>query len=86
MTTSCLLLKPQVATADGREKQRSDIKTFIKPAIKQARLSMIDDLLDGLEVSDISDDLIEKIYETDVLVIDANCYETNGIFKLSPYL
>jgi hypothetical protein len=86
MTTSCLFLKPQVATAEGREKQGLDIKNFIRPAIEQAGLSAIDNQMDGLEVSDISDDLIQKIYDADVLIMDANCYETSGIFQLSPYL
>src|SRR5213080_3412577 len=83
---SCLFLKPQVTTAEDRENQRRDIETFIKPAIKQAGLSVLNDQLDGVEVDDISDDLVQKVYEAHVLVIDANCYETAGLFRLSPYL
>jgi hypothetical protein len=75
-----------VATPEGREKQGQDIKTFIKPAIKQAGLSAIDDQIDGLKVADISDDLIQKICQADVLIMDANCYETTSVFQLSPYL
>lgn len=86
MNTTCLFLKPQVTTAEGREKQRQDIKNFIIPAITQARLEVIDDQVEGLEVSDISDDVVRKIYKADVLIIDANCYETSGVFRLSPYL
>src|SRR5436309_16111224 len=62
-----------------------DINRYIKPAIMQAQLSAIDSI-DGLVVSDISDDLIEKIYKADVLVIDANCYEPDGLYQFSHYL
>src|SRR5262249_8059546 len=38
------------------------------------------------EVSDISGDIIQKIYEADILIIDANGYEINGTLQLPPYL
>ena len=85
MTTSYLFLKPKVMTPEGREKQGQDIKTFIKPAIERAGLSSNDEP-DGLVVSDISDDVIQKICQADILLIDANCYEQTSVFPLSPYL
>lgn len=86
MTTTCLFLKPQVITPEGRERQKQDIETFIKPAFDHAGLTVLDNQLDGLAVSDISSDIIQKIYKADILVVDANCYETSGFFLLSPYL
>jgi hypothetical protein len=86
MTTLCLFLKPQVIAEEERERQIQDIKLFIKPAIVHAGLSVIDDQIDGLEVADISDDVVQKIFKADVLVIDANWYQTSGIYQLSPYL
>lgn len=86
MSNLCVFLKPQVTTAEGRDRQRDDIETFIHPAIVEAGLVVIDNKIDGLEVSDVSDELIQKICQADVLIIDANCYETAGVFRLSPYL
>jgi hypothetical protein len=86
MTTSCLFLKPQVIADEEREKQIHDIKMFIRPAIEHCALSVIDGQIDGLEVADISDDVVRKIFKADVLVIDANWYPTSGLYQLSPYL
>jgi hypothetical protein len=85
-TNTYLFLKPQISTAEGRDNQRKDIETFVRRAIKQAGLLSLDEQTDGIEVTDISDELIQKVYEADVLIIDANCYEATGHFKLSPYL
>lgn len=83
---TCLFLKPAVGTAEGREEQKEYIEMFIQPAFERAGLSVLDDDY-GLAVSDITRNILEKIYNTDLMVIDANCYETyNGVSSLSPYL
>lgn len=101
MTNLCLFLKPQVRTAEGRERQREAIEKFIAPAIEEAKLLVIDNQINGLEVSDISVEMVKKVYKANVIVIDANCYksdtkvkgleagkssEASNMFSLSPYI
>lgn len=83
--TTCLFLKPHVSTAEGREKQTQVIRDYIPPAIEQAGLTFIG-LSDGVEVDDITYELIEQVHQADIIVIDVNHYETDGVFTQSPYL
>jgi hypothetical protein len=85
IVTSCLLLKPQVTEAE-KQNQKQNIDIFIKPAIVQAGLTVFDGELDGLEVNDISEELVQKVYETHILIVDANRYDDAGFFQFSPYL
>ncbi len=86
MTTSCLFLKPEVKTPQDLVKQMQDINRYIKPAIAQNGLAPLDGQIDGLAVSGILDNLIQRIYQADVIIIDANCYETSGTYQFSHYL
>src|SRR5579859_3040814 len=86
MNNLCLFLKPHLIMDEDLERQSQDIKTIIRPAIAHAGLSVIDDEVDGLLVGDVLDDVVRKIFKADVLVIDANCYEIDGVFQFSPYL
>lgn len=80
----CLLLKPRVSTADGRERQESNIDNVIRLAIDQADLVVEGEA--GIEVVDITLELIQKIDEATVVVVDAQSYEQTGAFTLSPFL
>jgi hypothetical protein len=86
MQTSYLFLKPETTRLEDWEKQEQDIKKIILPAIAYAELSAIDDQTEGFVVFGISDAMIQKTYKADILIIDANRYETSGTFQLSPYL
>ena len=86
MIKTCLFLKPPVTSADKQKQQEVAIEGYIKPAIAMAGLSMLDDQVDGLEVDDISYDLVKSVYTADLLIVDADCYETAGSFRLSPHL
>jgi hypothetical protein len=59
---------------------------LIIPAIKQAGLTLHSGESEGSQVNGITFDLIRQVAEADIVVIDANCYETHGAFTLSPYL
>jgi hypothetical protein len=83
---SSLLIKPYVSSADGRERQQNDIE-IISAAIEQAGLTPLDGSATGHEVrEDITNELIEYIHKADVVVVDANCYEDSGTFRVSPLL
>ncbi|HLN29239.1 MAG TPA: serine protease [Gemmataceae bacterium] len=83
---TCVLIKPEVTHAEGREQQREEIEGIILPAIKQAGLQLPDDYPEGVIVNEITTDLIQLVDEAGIVVIDANCYEKSGAFTLSPYL
>jgi hypothetical protein len=83
---TCLLIKPAILGADGREQQQKDVVNYIKPAIEFAGLRLPEYHPEGLTLADISRDPIRLISEATLVVVDANCYETKGFFKLSPFL
>ncbi|HJT75636.1 MAG TPA: serine protease [Gemmataceae bacterium] len=83
---TCLLIKPRVGHAEGREQQRDDIENLVLPALEQAGLRLPDEHPAGVEVHDISPELIQVLDEAGIVVIDANCYERDVPFPLSPYL
>lgn len=83
---TCLLIKPYPSTPEGRETQQSDIQDIIEAAISGAGLKMAN-AGKGITVEDdIPRELIRQLYDADVVVVDANRYEEDGVFKLSPFL
>ena len=83
---TCLFIKPYTENAETFKQQSSDFKRFVRPAINGAGLTLPDFEEEGTVVKTISTGLVKRIYETDIVVVDANCYETEGRYKLSPYL
>ncbi len=81
---NCLLIKPMPGDQQFRNQQEV-IQKVISPAIKEARLNPLGNP-DGVFVTDISRELIRQICEADIVVVDANCYETTRPYTLSPFL
>jgi V8-like Glu-specific endopeptidase len=82
----CLLIKPTVSSPEGREQQTHDIQNVIRPAIEHAGLALPQEFPDGLQVADIISAFVPKVYEAEIVVVDANCYCSQGEFHLSPAL
>ena len=85
-SNTCLFIKPHTNIAEALVQQARDFKRFVKPAIAGAGLTLSDSAEEGTVVRTISTELVKRIYETDIIVVDANCYEKEGWYKLSPYL
>lgn len=83
---SCILLKPQPSTADGIVKQQNDIQNLIEDAITGVGLKLLNPGGGQFVDNDIPRELINQIYDADVIVIDLNCYEPDSLFKFSPFL
>jgi hypothetical protein len=83
---TCLLLKPQPSTADGIVKQQNDIRDIVEDAINGAGLRLLTPSGGQVVDNDIPPDLINQVYDADIIVIDLNCYEPEGYFKFSPFL
>ncbi len=73
MGETCLILKPllskQEHTAEDRLRQQEDVRAF-RRAVKQADLGEPE----VVGVNDVSTDLVQRIFEADFVVIDANFY------------
>lgn len=82
---SCVLIKPHPSTSEGREQQERHIKNLIGPAIRQANLELVGDEA-GCSTDDVTPVLIRQVYEADIVVVDANCYETGSVASFSPFL
>jgi hypothetical protein len=66
--------------------QQRVFRNIVRPAVRQAQLTLFDETTEGVVVNDISPELIEQVHEADVVVADVSCYETSGAFSLSPLL
>ena len=82
----CLFIKPYTTLPEAMMQQQKEFRNIVKPAIEQAGLVLLELDQQGIVVKNISSELIKQIYETDIVVVDANCYETTGIYTLSPFL
>lgn len=82
---NCLLIKPRVTSAESQIQQNNAITHVIKPAIDQAGLALLGDQ-DGLVLNDITEPLVQQVYEADLVVVDANRYEAADPTPLSPFL
>ncbi len=88
--STCVFLKPDATTPEGRER-RNKVERFIKAAIAQSGLTLLgeDNAKEEIVVTDVSTKVIAPLYQADVVVVDANCYEDapgRGAFGLSPLL
>src|SRR5262245_52507817 len=84
MTNTCLLIKPYLTDAADLGRQQKDIQDVIKPAIKLAALELKDE--DGTIARELSPDLIKRVFDAEIVVVDANSYNTSGEFPTVPYL
>lgn len=83
---TCLFIKPKPSTPGGQITQQDDIRDYIDPAITNADLKIIG-RRDGIFIeNDIPQQLIRQLYDADVVVIDANRYESETLYSLSPFL
>ncbi len=95
---TCIIIKPKPSLADDREKQRELIEDIIEDAIRQTDLQLKSPKGGILVEDDVSEELVRQILESDIIVIDANCYECYDkkeketdkprydVHKLSPFL
>ena len=83
---SYVFLKPHVLTPQDRDSQRQAIDNVIKQAIRSAGLPIEGKEGDGLEVTNITEDLIQRVFESDLLIIDANNYKTTTTLPYLYYL
>ena len=81
----CLFIKPKIRVGDDFMQQQREFRVIVKPAIKQAGLTLFDPEHEGTAISEISSELVEKISEADIVIVDANRYEETGL-PLSPPL
>ncbi len=89
---TCLLIKPKPSTPRGQLTQQQDIQNIIETAILAADLKMIGSHDGHFIDNNISQKHIRELFDADVVVIDANCYEneslddTKTVCRLSPFL
>jgi hypothetical protein len=83
---SCLLIKPRVERAEGWKQQHEDVREVILPAIEAAGLTLPDYAPEGLLIDDLSRLTIQRVSESMIVVVDANSYEKDCPFTMSPFL
>lgn len=73
---TCLLLKPHVTDANDLVRQQSELKN-INGALKRTGLQLLEGEA-GIAIKELSESVIERIYEADVLVVDINSYNSSS--------
>lgn len=81
------VLLPYASTPKGREDQNKEIK-IVHAAMKEARLKPFvgNGVITFKDKKNVSSIEVEQVLESNVVVFDANCYETAEYYGLSPFL